>query len=73
MLDRMSIPERSVPFRGCPMEHAPRWLQPYLDCVDGAVLIAATFRPGGRETVEVALFRGGEQVGQVLVEVEPRA
>jgi hypothetical protein len=45
---------------------APKWVQPYLDCVDA---IAAHGVGGGSRKCYIEMFRGGKVVGEVVVEV----
>lgn len=46
---------------------APRWLQPYLDCVD-CIHVGGTSDPRDRTAV-IRMFRGGREVGLQRVEV----
>lgn len=60
----------SFTFTGPPMASAPQYLKPYLDAVDGAMAVGGWLTDQGRQTHATwALFRGGEEVGRVTVEV----
>lgn len=67
----MSAPPRLTrEVRGFPRRQAPAHLQPYLDCVDGAVAIGGQMGPDGRQlTACYSLWRGGREVGEVEIEI----
>lgn len=59
-----------APFDARPASEAPAHLQPYLDCVDGALAVGGTMiGPDGSILTAWALFRGNEEVGLVLIEL----
>lgn len=64
------IPSRSFEFRGVPIVRAPGYLRSYLDCVDGAVAVGGSIAPDGQRSAIWALYRKGEVVAQITVDVE---
>jgi hypothetical protein len=66
------IPERPSLVQGLPMDRAPAWLASWLDCVDGAVATGGSLDALGRQiTSSWALFRAGESVGHITIEIGP--
>lgn len=66
MNDKPKIPP--VTIQGRPLNAAPAYLRPYLDSVDGAMLLYFT-AVGHQLKATWELHRGGEAVGQVCAEV----
>lgn len=63
------IPDRPVAFTGRPMAKAPRYLIPYLDCVDAAMQTGAITQGRHLITTEWALYRAGAHVGTVTIDM----
>jgi hypothetical protein len=61
---------RPAPIVGFDPYRAPRWVQPYLDCVDG--IIAHGYGDGSRR-VRVEMYRGGRCVGETIAVVPDEA
>lgn len=62
----MTIPATKWRVNGLELEGAPRWLVPYLDCCDGAVLLYWS-----ENMAIVELHRSGQHVGTVSIEFNP--
>lgn len=64
--------ERVWTVKGIDPRRAPPHLQPYLDCVDGAVAVGGKIDLNGRQTHSIwELHRGGRPVGRVTI-AEPK-
>lgn len=62
-------PSRQFSFTGRAMSKAPRYLRPYLDCVDGAVLTDRVTQGFHVIATIWQLYRGGEHVGTVEIDM----
>jgi len=69
-----AIPFHKLPHWGfspnSPLSDAPTYLKPYLDCIDGVVIVGGKFAKGCQRTAAYChLYRGDNFVGSIRVGV----